>query len=114
MSKNLSSYYKKIGVNLSKQRNKAGYSMLKLSSLLNLKETTYQKYEQGVVRLPLHILFKLSLIYNINLEEFFIGVEAKFPNSNSPIEIRSKIDPLLKEVKEKLLELENINSNYKK
>lgn len=48
----------------------------KLAKMLNMSQTGYGKYETGENEVPVHILIKLSTIYNVSID-YILGLTKK-------------------------------------
>lgn len=53
---------------LKELREKAGYTQIELSKLLDTKQTIYSRYERGFTPLNIELLKKLCIIYNVTAD----------------------------------------------
>ena len=65
---------KRVGENLRAIRNAKGLSQQKLSNQIDLTFQQLQKYERGTNRISASVLFELSEILQIDIEQFFRGL----------------------------------------
>lgn len=79
MDKKSKEYFAKLGKRLQFLRKKYGYNLSEIAKNLGVVKQTVSAYEQGVTRVQVDKLYKLSLLYEINLIEFFIDVEERIP-----------------------------------
>lgn len=49
---------------------------VELAEYLNVKQTTYSKYELGKINIPIDVLIKLADFYNVSLD-YLVGRERK-------------------------------------
>lgn len=106
-------YYELLGKNIIRRRRELGLTRKDVAQKLGILESLVHKYEHGVVRIPVDRLFALAIFFKTNLLYFFAGVEKEFPPNDLPKQsITDEIDPLIKQLQEKLKELEKVNSLF--
>ena len=54
------------------------YSQVEIAEYLNIKQTTYSKYELGKINVPLEALIKLADFYNTSLD-YIVGRNNEAP-----------------------------------
>ena len=64
-----------IGYNLRKYRRRAGLSQMELAQQLGLTFQQIQKYEGGRNRISAALLYKLSGILEVSLQDFYKGLD---------------------------------------
>ena len=74
-----------MGENLKKLRKKNQLSQEKLCAKLQLNScyisrSTYQKYESGILNIPIQVLIQLKKIYKCTYDDFFANLD---PNENT-------------------------------
>jgi transcriptional regulator with XRE-family HTH domain len=84
MNKADKEYFQKLGKRLQYLRQKHGYTLSELAKYLEVAKQTVGAYEQGISRIQMPRLYKLSLLYKINLIEFFMDVEDNIPEFHRP------------------------------
>jgi transcriptional regulator with XRE-family HTH domain len=118
MDQNKKEYFVKFGKRLKLLRKNYGYSLSKVANNLGVVKQTVSAYEQGVTRIQVDKLYQLSLLYEINLIEFFLDVEDEIPrfhNSKYEKQHDIKIDAtesaiifLHQKLQKQITEVENI------
>ena len=84
MNKEDQEYFVKLGKRLQYLRTKRNYSLSEIARHIGVAKQTVGAYEQGISRIQVHRLYKLSLLYKINLIEFFVDVEEEIPDFHNP------------------------------
>jgi transcriptional regulator with XRE-family HTH domain len=62
--------YKLIGERIKSQRESLGLSQLELSKKLDLSRSSVSNIELGRHQIPLHILYEISKVCNVNIDYF--------------------------------------------
>lgn len=84
MNKEDQEYFTKFGKRLQYLRTRREYSLSDIARYLGVAKQTVGAYEQGISRIQVHRLYKLSLLYKINLIEFYTDVEEEIPDFHNP------------------------------
>lgn len=84
MSKIDKEYFTKLGKRLRHLRQKYSYTLSDIAKYLDVSKQTVGSYEQGSARIQIPKLYQLSLLYKVNLIEFFIDVEEDIPDFHNP------------------------------
>ena len=58
--------------NISVLRKESKKLQVELADYLNVKQTTYSKYELGKINIPVEVLIKLADLYDVSLD-FIVG-----------------------------------------
>ena len=71
-----------LGINLRRLRNDHGFSQEGLCSELQRRScdvgrSTYQKYEEGRLNVPVNVLTELKMLYKCTFDEFFMDTNLK-------------------------------------
>lgn len=101
---------KKVGENLRAIRGAKGLSQHQLSSQIDLTFQQLQKYERGTNRISASVLFELSEILKIDIEQFFRGLSTSLKPARAPLkkeqeELLHYFEALPKEGQKSLLKL---------
>ncbi len=76
-----------VGSNLRELRKMRGISMTSLANELGITYQQVQKYEHGRNRISASSLFKIALLFNVKVEDFYIGAnkfESGYKMDDSP------------------------------
>ncbi|PCJ26775.1 MAG: hypothetical protein COA97_05115 [Flavobacteriales bacterium] len=94
----IESLYKSLGLNIRVRRMKMGFSQTHFANLLRISRPSMVNIEQGRQKTPLHILYAISNILNVELCDLLPKIhddeEVKFSNS-----FEKNLDELDKELK---------------
>lgn len=101
---------KRVGENLRAIRSAKGLSQQKLSSQIDLTFQQLQKYERGTNRISASVLFELTEILEIDIEQFFRGLSTSLKPARAPLkkeqeELLRCFEALTKEGQKSLLKL---------
>lgn len=64
-----------LGLNIKMERMRKKYTQEKFAELLNISVSHVSKIEQGLTSPTAYLLFKISNILNIQMEDFFNGIK---------------------------------------
>lgn len=66
---------KYVGKKIKQLRLKKKFTLLQVAEKLNLSHQQIQKYEQGITKIPIFIVYKLANIFNTDIQYFLEGFE---------------------------------------
>jgi len=64
-----------LGFNIKMERMRRKYTQEKLAESLNISVSHISKLEQGITSPTAYLLFKISKILNVQMEDFFNGID---------------------------------------
>ena len=75
--------------NIRNLRKKYDKLQIELAMYLNVRQTTYSKYELGKIQLPLDILLKLADFYDVSID-YIVGRSTNDSSFKEQTEIKKK------------------------
>lgn len=83
-----------IGKQLRVKRNKRGLTLENIGGKLGISHQQVQKYEKGQTRVPASVLYFLTRVYDVSIEQFFAEVK-RYTQSDSSPDIKSAMNILI-------------------